>query len=225
MQRSVPVFRLPHPWPRTLFCTLCLLPGDPFSSFRHTHAHEAGQSHLRIEYTEALPLQEFYGIIDEHFERRRDLQNASESLNRAAHQYRVVEKRLLSRFKERNPAPLDNLDAVSEETYQRLVELCEGVERAQGRLAVSAARLGCATRLVALLAQYRFQLPCKDHAILLAHLFPEVTDTDEQVIGLLARDNFVEPGETAQSAVLFSQPLGLYVSRSAVFFLSRTIVM
>lgn len=146
-----------------------------------THARKAEASHLRIEYTEALPLQEFYGIIDEHFERRRDLHNASESLNRAAHQFRVVEKRVLSRFKDRNPAPLDGLDVVLEETYERLTELCEGVERAQGRLAVSAASLGCAVRFVALLAQHRFQLPCKDHAILLAHLFPDVTDTEDQV--------------------------------------------
>lgn len=126
-------------------------------------------------------MQDFYVLIDDHFQRRGDLQRASESLNRAAHQYRVVEKRLLSRFKERNPAPLDSLDVVSEETYQRLVELCEGVEWAQGRLAVSAANLGCAARLVAQLAQHRFQLPYKDHALLLAHLFPDVTDTDDQV--------------------------------------------
>ncbi|CAM9656587.1 unnamed protein product, partial [Pylaiella littoralis] len=139
-----------------------------------------GSSHLRIEYTEALPLQEFYGIIDEHFERRRDLHNASESLNRAAHQFRVVEKRVLSRFKDRNPSPLDSLDVVLEDTFQRLVELCEGVERAQGRLAVSAASLRCAVRFVAMLAQHRFQLPCKDHALLLAHLFPDVTDTQDQ---------------------------------------------
>ncbi|CAM9678200.1 unnamed protein product [Ectocarpus sp. 8 AP-2014] len=122
----------------------------------------------------------FYAVIDEHYDRRRDLQDASESLNRAAHQYRVVEKRLLSRFKDRNPAPLDSLDVVSEETYQRLVELCDGVERAQDRLAVSAARLGCAVRLVALLAQHRFQLPCKDHKLLLAHLYPDVTNTEDQ---------------------------------------------
>ena len=155
---------------------------SPFLCSQHARAHGAGrQPRLRIEYTEALPLQEFYDIIDEHFERRRDVQDVSESLNRAAHQYRVVEKRLLSRFKDRNPAPLDNLDVVSEETYERLVELCEGVERAQGCLAVSAASLGCAARLVALLAQHRFQLPCKDHALLLAHLFPDVTDTDDQV--------------------------------------------
>ncbi|CAM9736061.1 unnamed protein product, partial [Hapterophycus canaliculatus] len=143
-------------------------------------ASEPDSSRLRIEYAEALPLQDFYAIIDEHFDRRKDLQSASESLNRAAHQYRVVEKRLLSRFKDRNPASLDSLNVVSEETYQRLEELCDGVERAQGRLIASAASLGCAARLVALLAQHRFQLPQKDHALLLAHLHPDVSDTEDQ---------------------------------------------
>lgn len=130
---------------------------------------------------DGLPLQEFYDLIDEHFERRLELQRLSENLNCAAHQYRVVEKRLLSRFKERNPIPLNKLDVVSEETYLRLIGLGEEVERAQTRLAISAADLGCATRFVALLAQCRFQLPDKDHAILLAHLHPDFNDTDDQV--------------------------------------------
>ena len=136
---------------------------------------------LQIEYTDALPLREFYEIIDEHFERRQDLDRFSESLNRAAHQYRVVEKRLLSRFRDRNLSPLDKLDVVSEETYLRLVQLGEQVENAQERLDVSAKDLGCAAGLVALLARYRFQLSSKDHMLLLAHLFPNITDTDDQV--------------------------------------------
>lgn len=105
----------------------------------------------------------------------------SETLNCAAHQYRVVEKRLLSRFKDRNPSPLNNLDTVSEETFLRLVDLGDEVERAQRSLDVCAADLSCAARLVALLAQCRFQLSFKDHALLVAHLCPDATDTDAQV--------------------------------------------
>lgn len=93
----------------------------------------------------------------------------------------MVEKRLLSRFRDRNPSPLDNLDVVSEETYLRLVQLGEQVENAQERLDVSAKDLGCAAGLVALLARYRFQLSSKDHTLLLAHLFPNVAETDDQV--------------------------------------------
>lgn len=68
--------------------------------------HMAG-TRLRIEYTEALPLSEFHECIDDHFESRKHLIQAAERLNAAAHQYRVIEKRLLARFKDRNPSPLD----------------------------------------------------------------------------------------------------------------------
>lgn len=70
---------------------------------------------------------------------------------------------------------------MSEETYMRLVELGDEVQRAQRRLAESAGNLACAVRLLALLMKYRFQLGPKDHALLLAHLQPDVVDTDEQV--------------------------------------------
>lgn len=147
----------------------------------YTNTFVRTDNRLHIEYTDALPLREFYEIIDEHFQRRQDLERFSESLNRAAHQYRVVEKRLLSRFRDRNPSPLDKLDVVSEETHARLVQLGEQVENSQKRLDISAKDLGCAAGLVALLARYRFQLSSKDHTLLLAHLFPNVTDTDDQV--------------------------------------------
>lgn len=65
------------------------------------------------------------------------------------------------------------------------------MESAQRGLAVSAGELACAARLVALLAQYRFQLASKDHSLLLAHLFPDVADTDDQVSGLLVADELI----------------------------------
>lgn len=139
------------------------------------------ESRLRIEFSEVLPLPDFYRLIDEHFERRKRLQGLYESVNRAGHQYRVVEKRLLVRFKDRNPSSLDNLDVVLEETYLRMIELSEEVERAQKCLALSAGDLSCAARFLVLLAQYRFQLPSEDHAILLSHFFSDVIDTDDQV--------------------------------------------
>ncbi|CAN0038085.1 unnamed protein product, partial [Discosporangium mesarthrocarpum] len=139
-----------------------------------------GVDPLRVEYTEPLPLQDVYAMIDEHFERRVELLRAQEGLNAVAHEFRMVEKRLLVRFKDRNPTPLDSLDVVMEETYIRLLELGEGVERAQGRLRQSSNFLSCAVRLLALLMQCRFQLGMSDHALLLAHLQPDVTDTEDQ---------------------------------------------
>lgn len=139
------------------------------------------ESCLRIEYTAALPLKEFYSIIDNHFEGRRAVLQTSERLNAAAHQYRVVEKRLLARMKDRNPSPLERLDVVSEEIYTRLVSLADEVHRAQEHQGRCAANLACAVRFVALLAQCRFHLGRKDHMVLLCHLHPDVKDTEDQV--------------------------------------------
>ena len=44
-------------------------------------------------------------------------------LNDVAHQYRMVEKRLLVRYKDRNPTPLGGLDALMKETYDRLIAI------------------------------------------------------------------------------------------------------
>lgn len=50
------------------------------------------------------------------------------------YQFRVVEKRLLVRFKEKNPAPLMGLDAVLQEAYRQVREQ-EGQQQRQHAIA------------------------------------------------------------------------------------------
>ncbi|CAM9718937.1 unnamed protein product, partial [Choristocarpus tenellus] len=140
------------------------------------------EGELRIEYTESLPLEEVYKGIDEHFEQRLELLRVQEELNAEAHQFRVIEKQLLVRFKDRNPSPLNCLDIVMEETYLRLIELGKNVEGAQFRLWQTSNFLGCAMRFLALLMKCRFQLGKADHALLLANFHPNVTDNEHQVM-------------------------------------------
>jgi Bardet-Biedl syndrome 9 protein len=52
-----------------------------------------------IAYQDPLPLADFFMTIDEHFACRLELQKLNLALNDRAHQYRVVQKRLLLRFK------------------------------------------------------------------------------------------------------------------------------
>jgi Bardet-Biedl syndrome 9 protein len=54
---------------------------------------------------------------------RRNLLKASSELNDRAHQFRLIEKRLLVRFKDRNPAPLSNLDLLLRSTHNQLMDL------------------------------------------------------------------------------------------------------
>ena len=51
------------------------------------------------------------------------LSETESTLNDRAQQFRVIQKRLLVRFKSKNPAPLNNMDTLLRVTYQALQEL------------------------------------------------------------------------------------------------------
>jgi hypothetical protein len=63
------------------------------------------------------PLDFFFAAIDDHFARRHETERCVRELETHALQIRVVQKRLLERFKDRTPAPLDHLDALLEVAY------------------------------------------------------------------------------------------------------------
>jgi Bardet-Biedl syndrome 9 protein len=71
------------------------------------------------------PLQEYFACIRAHFELRSRLAEQLSLLNDSAHQYRMVQKRLLVRFKDRNPTPLLGLDALMRESYHSLLRTSE----------------------------------------------------------------------------------------------------
>lgn len=70
-----------------------------------------------------IPIIEFFSRISSHFATRQQLQIDLGKLNDAAHQFRMIEKRLLVRFKDRNPTPLGGLDIIMKDTYHTLLAL------------------------------------------------------------------------------------------------------
>jgi len=135
---------------------------------------------LVVEYTEPLPLQDFYTMIDHHLESRHLLLQKNSELNDCAHQFRIIEKRLLVRFKDKNPAPLASLDTLMEESFKKLLLLAQEVERAQVQLKLAANQLSCTTYLILMLIRYRFSLDDKNFAVLSSHFCPDVVDNPEQ---------------------------------------------
>ena len=107
---------------------------------------EAGEP-FAIAYQEPLPLADFFACIDEHFQCRKTLADAEATLNDRAHQFRLIQKRLLVRFKERNPSPLTNLDMLLHGTYNQLIELggevCVAVVGGCGCVAVAVTACVC----------------------------------------------------------------------------------
>jgi Bardet-Biedl syndrome 9 protein len=54
-----------------------------------------------------MPLQEYFAVVDEHFAVRKALRATHDELAQQSSLYRHTQKRLLVRYKDRNPAPLD----------------------------------------------------------------------------------------------------------------------
>jgi Bardet-Biedl syndrome 9 protein len=134
-----------------------------------------------VKFHESLPLEEFFAVVHAHLLCRLRLQNFNAQLNDAAHQYRLVEKRLLVRFKDRNPTPLHGLDVVLRESYDRLVRLGDEIDAQLLRLQALNNDIECFARLIADLVAMKFGLSAIDHAALTSYFCPDIRDGTEQV--------------------------------------------
>lgn len=109
------------------------------------------------------------------------MRQLNNDLRNQAHQFRSIQKRLLIRYKERNPTPLNNIDYLFHLTYNKLINTANKVEETQQRLSEAANLLSAATRLILLLAQLNMDLSDSQIDILRHFLSPEVDDSEELV--------------------------------------------
>jgi len=90
-----------------------------------------GDTEVEFNFTEAIPLPDYLGLVERHHELRQTMQAQRELLADRAQQFRCVQKRLLIRFKEKNPSPVSHLDLLLEGTYEELLALGSSYEELQ----------------------------------------------------------------------------------------------
>lgn len=139
-----------------------------------------GREPFSISFQDSLPLHDYFGLVDDHFELRKHLVELRGELANRTQQYRVIQKRLLLRFKDRNPAPLNHLDTLLNMTFEHTVELADSIDDAERALRTVSCHLSAATELILLLMRFRFDLDDENFSTLRLHLSPEVSGTPEQ---------------------------------------------
>lgn len=72
---------------------------------------------------DAVPLEEMYSSIDRHWQAQQAVRATEAALADRAQQHRAVQKRLLMRFKDRQPSSVAHLDLLLAETFQELLQL------------------------------------------------------------------------------------------------------
>uniref|UniRef100_A0A670XP94 Bardet-Biedl syndrome 9 n=1 Tax=Pseudonaja textilis TaxID=8673 RepID=A0A670XP94_PSETE len=126
-----------------------------------------------------IPLQDYFDIIDHHFELRLNAMKYEQLLAERAIQFRAIERCLLTRFKDKTPAPLQHLDTLLEGTYRQVIALADAAEENQAIMFQAFTKLKSATQLVILLISLWQKLSADQVAILEATFLPLTQNTQE----------------------------------------------
>lgn len=132
-----------------------------------------------IKMHESVPLNELFTTIDEHFMNRQEIASLKKQLEDSSFQFRIVQKRLLNRFKDKNPSPLNNLDFLINQTYFQLCALASKTQDHQNALKIVGYNLGIRVDTILFILKYKFELNEESYEILKAHLSPNVDDTNQ----------------------------------------------
>lgn len=144
------------------------------------HSQRDPSEPFAITYRDSLPLDDYFALMEDHFALRKHLEQLRSDLADRTQQYRVIQKRLLVRFKDRNPSPLNHLDTLLNLTFEQTVQLTEEIDYAERSLRTVSCHLSAATELVLLLIRFRFELDDESFKLLRLHLSSEMMDTVAQ---------------------------------------------
>ena len=108
------------------------------------------------------------------------LADLSSQLNDNSHQFRIVQKRLLVRYKDRNPAPLNGLEIIMEDSYNALIALGDEIEMLTATLQQQSTVLTCQSKLMVALCAMKYQMSAEDSKLLESYFCPTLRDGQEQ---------------------------------------------
>ncbi|XP_051999864.1 protein PTHB1 isoform X2 [Xyrauchen texanus] len=143
------------------------------------HFASLGVKDFRNSFTGPVPLSEYFEVVDHHFELRVNAQKYQDLLSERAVQFRAIQRRLLTRFKDKTPGPLQNLDTLMEGTYRQIIALADAAEDNRQGLIQAFTHLRRATHLLIMLLSLWQGLSSEQTTILEATLLPLLQDTPQ----------------------------------------------
>jgi Bardet-Biedl syndrome 9 protein len=168
-----------------------------------------------VAFTEPLPFHDLFLLLDAHFEERKRMAELHATVEKAATQFRVVQKRLLVRMKDKKPTLIPLPYKLMADTHARLLELGGAVDLCSAALRKSAQSLACGLSLFTLLLKYKFNLDQQNAHQLKLYFSAIVKDNDEQgweeqcdgAVKQLLRTAFAKSSREAQTVVAPLAPL------------------
>ena len=127
-----------------------------------------------------IPLDEFLNAITDHYNYRLELKSLSKTLENLSRQYRAIQKRLLTRFKDKNPSPLKGLEILVRETYEKILESSDQIQEMKDRIKKSLVLVESMARMMVLLTSLKFKLSNIERNMLESYLCPNIVEGMDQ---------------------------------------------
>ena len=136
---------------------------------------------VSITYNEQLPTEELKNIIDKHLDLRKNMESLSQNLEQCSVQFRAIQKRLLTKFKDKSPTVLDNMDALLEATFRQISTISEKYLATKNELSIVTNSLNSMSSLYVLLLSLVFKFSKESIEILDSVMTTQIPDTSELV--------------------------------------------
>lgn len=116
--------------------------------------------------TDELPLPDLFILIDQHYELRHARTGVRMHIEEQGVLYRTIQKRLLARFKDNTPTPLQDLYALLQTCHSQILELADKELEIERSIVMASNRLAGGVRLLLLLIRLQLQLDASQVAAL-----------------------------------------------------------
>mmetsp|Transcript_15350 Transcript_15350/g.25946 ORF Transcript_15350/g.25946 Transcript_15350/m.25946 type:complete len:291 (+) Transcript_15350:1829-2701(+) len=161
-----------------------------------------------VNYDHVIPLNELFEVIEDHFRIRSLEQQLKKQIESRTVQFRMIQKRLLNRFKDKNPSPLNNLDFLLNHTYDQIIESALQIEKLRKEKVLVAQILSNTVEVMLMLLRVKARIAQDQFEILRQYFSPNVDDEsqtgwEEQTLSSLLhlQRSFLVPGNMKQSQV------------------------
>ncbi|XP_063611687.1 protein PTHB1-like [Penaeus indicus] len=144
------------------------------------HSSRKDGEELVLGVASSLPISELFCEIDAHFLRRKKHEELMGQLVQRATQFRAVQRRLLTKFKDKTPTPLTNLDNLLEGTYKQILQITDVINDNIRGLEEDGCQLSCAVRLILELVRLSVGMSDQHFALLSAAISPIVHTSMDQ---------------------------------------------
>lgn len=157
---------------------LALLVKQLVSRLGHFSKTSDKQIPLKVVSSTPLPLENLFPCIENHMKCRKNVSDLKDELGQLSVQFRAIERRLLTKMKDKKPVPLNQLDTLLYATQNEIINCSRKLDQTFKELEKSQYSLACATELIHTLLRLSEAPPLEVKSFYSA-MSPIVTDSDD----------------------------------------------